>query len=609
MNELTAVERKALRAIVLRFAEEPFAAEAIERAFPGRVTGFEAELGLERLRARGIVETRRKAWGETIHALAPGLFVDWQRHFVPALREGALLDDEAVEPSYEPKAGFAKQLLFFLADAANVGIGLTQKGTFAKKDTQRLAARMDVGEEALAGLDIAYMHQDKLGKPLAVVYDAALRLGLARNGTAAVEIVRDRLEAWLSSPLPDIERRLTALWWDVYTPADVWLQHGAAAFRGMPPGRWFAVDRVADALLEAGVPTGGRTEAEAREALRAYWLEPMAAFGLAELGSAAGGSAARMPSPAEADEDESGWYVQPDFEVIVPPTAPFRARWELEACADYVGGDAVDRYKITKGSWERALGSGRDADALLAVVKAQARYGVPEPVEAALRQWSDAYGALTLEDVTLLRCRNAEDAAYLNGEAAFADCFVARLGELDFVVRRSKAKELADALKRQGFSLRLGGADPSGVSGGVADAAGARGATSEAPEAPEAPTTAPAPAAGGIVHSRRNAALFPLDPSPAGTKPLRERLSAAPQTWLRAMRKYHASTVRDLMETAIEARTSVRLVVDGREVELVPKRVTPGGADWIVHGYIDGEEAAVSSDACGEAQLLVPDQA
>jgi len=596
MTELTDVERKTLGLIVLRFAEEPFGAEALERAFPGRVTGFEAELALERLRGRGIVETRRKSWGETIHALAPGLFANWQRFFLPSLGERSLVEDEAVEASYEPKAGFAKLLLFFLADAANVGVGLTQKGAFAKKDVARLSARLDVDEAALDGLDIAYMHQDKLGKPLAVLFDAALRLGLVRGGAAALEIERSRLEAWLATPLPDVERQLQALWWDVYTPADVWLQHAAAAFRNMPAGRWFAVDRVADGLLEAGVPTGGRTPEEAREALAAYWLRPMAAFGLAELGVAAGGLAARMPAPLEVDEEESGWYVQPDFEVIAPPTTPLRARWALEACAEYAGGDAVDRYRITKSSWERALGAGRDGDALLAVVRDAARYGVPEPVEAALRQWTDAYGALTLEDVTLLRCRNAADAAYLKGEPLFADCFVAQLGELDFIVRRGKAKTLTDALKRQGFSLRVG-------RGGDGEASGddARGESDATPPQPTA--------AGGIVHSRRNAALFPLDPSPAGTKPLRERLSAVPPAWLRSMRKYHASTVRDLMETAIDARTSVRLVVGGREVELVPKRVTPMGADWAVQGYVDGEETTVASGECGEAQLLVPEQA
>ncbi|HZG84496.1 helicase-associated domain-containing protein [Paenibacillus sp.] len=594
MNELTNAERRTLEWIVLRFAEEPFDAGALERASRGRLTGYEAELGIERLRGRGIVETRRKAWGETIHTLAPGLLADWQAVFAPGLREAAT-PEEAVEPSYEPKAGFAKLLLFFVAEAATNGLTLTQKGTFHKKDVQRLASRIDVANEDLAGLAVDYLHRDKLDKPLAVLFDAALRLGLLRPGPGAVEPAPERIAAWLARPNGAIQEELTALWWDVYTPADVWLQHAAAAIRGLPAGRWFSLRRLADALLAAGVPTNGRTEEEAREAIAAYWAGPMAAFGLLELGACADGPAVRRPEPQRADEDD-GWYVQPDFDVIVPPTAPFAARWELEACAEYAGGDTVDRYRLTKASWERALARGREPERLLAALKAHALYGVPEPVETALRQWSAAYGAVTLEDVTLLRCRDAKDAAYIRGDEELSACLVAQLGELDFIVDRSKAKALADRLQRQGFSLRQAG-----------ERAPAAMEPSEDAAKPEEAARRSAPS--GIVYSRRNAALFPLDPSPEGTKPLRDKLAAVPQAWLRSLRKYHASTTRELLEAAIDVRTKVRLVVDGREVDFVPKRVAPSGADWVAQGYIDGEEASVTAAACGEAQLLVPEQA
>jgi len=596
MTELTDAERRTLEWIVLRFAEEPFDAGVLERASRGRLTGYEAELGIERLRGRGIIETRRKAWGETIHTLAPGLLADWQAAFAPRVREAAEMPEGAVEPAYEPKAGFAKLLLFFVAEAANSGLTLTQKGTFHKKDVQRLSARIDVVNEELAGLTVDYLHRDKLDKPLAVLYDAALRLGLLRPGPSAVEPAPERIAAWLARPNCVIQEELTALWWDVYTPADVWLQHAAAAIRGLPAGRWYSLRRLADALLAAGVPTGGRTEEEAREAIAAYWAVPMAAFGLLELGACADAPAVRRPEPPRADEDD-GWYVQPDFDVIVPPTAPFAARWELEACADYAGGDTVDRYRLTKASWERALSRGREPERLLAALKAHALYGVPEPVETALRQWSAAYGAVTLEDVTLLRCRNANDAAYIRGDAELSACLIAQLGELDFIVDKSKAKALADRLQRQGFSLRQAGER------------GSAPAPRETLEEAAMPEAARRSAPSGIVFSRRNAALFPLDPSPEGTKPLREKLAAVPQAWLRSLRKYHASTTRELLEAAIDVRTKVRLVVDGREIDFVPKKVAPSGADWVAQGYIDGEEASLTAANCGEAQLLVPEQA
>src|SRR5690606_28833702 len=136
----------------------------------------------------------------------------------------------------------------------------------------------------------------------------------------------------------DANAQLLSLWWDVYTPADIWLQHGAAAVRNIPRGQWFSVRRLAQALIEAGVTTSGRCDAEAEQSLFSYWLKPMAAFGLMELGMLPDGPAARL-LPYEEDEEEKLWYVQPDFEIIVPPAAPLLARWDLEACAEYCAGD------------------------------------------------------------------------------------------------------------------------------------------------------------------------------------------------------------------------------------------------------------------------------
>jgi hypothetical protein len=593
--ELTAAERKTLGLIVLASGEEPFTAEALEGSAQGRITGFEAELGIERLRERGIVVARKKSWGEIIHTMAPGLFTNWQQAFLPGIADCIVDDEQGVESLYEPKSGFLKQLLALLATAQHTGLTLTQKGTFHKKDLQRLQARIVLEEESLKGLNISYMHQDKLGKPMAILYDTALRLGLLRSGVSRVETVPSRLEEWLCQRLAAAERQLQTLWWEVYTPSDVWLQHGAAALRNVPEGRWLRLSKLASLLQTSGVPTGGRSGPEAEQALRAYWAEPMAAFGWLEFGTYRlhpnDPPETVVRKPAVTTDEEDGWYVQPDFEVIVPPTTPLRARWKLEACAEYAGGDTVDRYKITKESWERALAAGMEPEGLLESLKEFALYGVPDTVEASIKGWNASYGAMTLEDVTLLRCKHARDVAFLKNDASVSGFLTAQIGELDFIVSRSHIKLLLETLRRQGFSPRV-----------AAEAQDSEAANDSRHPAGAGDT-------GGIIHSRRNASLFPIDPAPPGTERLRERLERVPQAWLRSFRKYHASTVKELMETAIDVRTSVKLTVDGESVEIVPKRLQPLGSDWIVEGYVNGERASIASEACGEAQLLLPEQA
>lgn len=596
-EQLTSVEEQVLRIAVLRYAEEPFTSEALEEADPGRMTGFAAEVGIDRLRRRGVIETRKKAWGEVFHTLAPGLLTAWQRTLVPALGDprGCALEDDEVEPVVEPTAGFAKMLLSFLAMAANEGLALTQKGTFHKKDIQRIQSRIAAAEERLAGLDIHYMHEDKLGKSVAIVYDAALRLQLLRSGVSKAELREDALRAWLSQPRRRTEEQLLQLWWEVYTPNDVWLQHCAAALRNLPDGKWCGVEQVCSALLDAGVPANGRSREEARSVLQSYWLEPMAALGWLELG---GRARREAPGPAESidavrkrgfSEDEDGWYVQQDFEVIVPPTVPLASLWNLEACAEYAGGDTVERYKITKDSWQRALGRGWDGVALLEALAAGAAFPVPETVRTVIEQWSASYGAVVVEDVALLRCKHSRDATFLLKDESTAPYIRTQLTELDFIVSKPHVKQLIEALKKRGFTPRI-----------VED----RGETVEPAGQPAALGTS----SGGIIYSRRNAALFPLDAAPEGVERLREKLDQVPQAWLSSFRKYHPSTLRELVETAIDMRISVKLSVNGQEAELVPKQLRRSGKDWVVQGYIDGQAADVGPEEVGEIKLIVPEQ-
>src|SRR5690606_24572408 len=144
------LERRMLRAALLRFAMEPFTSEALEQAYAGQLTGFAVELALERLRERGIIVTRRKSWGETIHSIAPDVFDGWQRHYIPQL-DNAMLADESQAGLPEPKADLAKLILLIAAELERRRPALTRSGWLRKADAARLEGRMDVNCEALDG--------------------------------------------------------------------------------------------------------------------------------------------------------------------------------------------------------------------------------------------------------------------------------------------------------------------------------------------------------------------------------------------------------------------------------------------------------------------------
>ena len=47
---------------------------------------------------------------------------------------------------------------------------------------------------------------------------------------------------------------------------------------------------------------------------------------------------------------EELFYIQPDFEIIVPPEVSFRVRWELELYCENVAMDVMSIYRLSRAS-------------------------------------------------------------------------------------------------------------------------------------------------------------------------------------------------------------------------------------------------------------------
>jgi hypothetical protein len=595
---LTNTEEKTLRTIVVHFAEEPFTCESLESAAPWDLTGYEAEKGVAGLRRRGIVVTRKKAWGERLHMLAEGVFGAWQQAYIGLRPEEWTESAESVEPIYEPRRDLAAMLFGLLSYARRNGLQLTQRGTLHKRDLQRLAERLNLSDEGFSGFECAYMHQDKYPVVFAILYDAALRLGLIRNGLGQAVLDEQAVKMWLSQSGSVMNERLLSLWWQIYTPSDVWLQHAAAMLQALPGGRWASVSCLAQRLRELGAPLGGRSEAEASAALRSHWLLPMRALGWLEFGM--GGDDAgevewfrwkpAFGPQAERDGAEDGWYVQPDFEIIVTPGVSYSRRFDLEALAVYEGGDEVERYRLTKEAWEAAMDAGQDVKNMIENLRSGAKYGIPANVEDTLREWGERYGNVAVEQVTLLRCRDILHAEEIRQNPMTQPYILAALGDRDFIVRADQADELLALLERQGYSPRKASAREEHPGDGKRAAGDTGAGMSE-----------------GIVYSKRSAAIFPIDPNPPDVTELETLTGSVPHAWVKQFRRYHASTVRDVIETAIRIRTAVKLGRDDEVCMFYPRRMERSANCERAVGYIGGDEVALIPEEWSEVQLLLPE--
>jgi hypothetical protein len=589
-EQLTGIERSILQKIIIRFGQDPFTSEALEAAFPTVMTGHEIERGIILLRNRKLIETRKKAWGEIFHLLAYGQFVKLQHYFFgPQLLE-CIIPEQCVTPIIDRRRGFPKLLFFFLAVATYPGLTLSQKGGFHKKDVVKLERRLDVSDSDVDGLQMQYLHQDKMNRPVAIIFDAALRLGLVRQGFQRLDVLQDNVKSWLQQSEARMMDRLFTLWVDTYSPSDVFLQHVGAVLTNLPPSQWLSIRKLVQVLSDAGVIRSQQSESDTLRAVIDYWVRPMIAFGFFETGTcevtnqmeASEELVIRRTDYGFDQEDSPSWMIQPNFEVLVPPSMPYTARWLLESCAQFVTGDTIDTYLITRKDWERALENGQDCERLIDDLQQYNETSVPESIAWVLREWSDHHGSITIEEVTLIRCKNVLLATQLRVDSQFAQFAPQEMGPCDFIIPKQQLHAATAWLIKQGYA-------PFSV---------------KQTEHLSNDHTAHDHTL-GIIHTQRNGMLFPLDDDPPGMQQLREQFEGVPQAWTQHLRKYHPSTMRELLTTAIKLRTAVKVSNNHEQWLFIPKRVLVNGAEWIVHGYAFGHDSQLSSNETVDLQIIV----
>ncbi|AFH64346.1 helicase-associated domain-containing protein [Paenibacillus caseinilyticus] len=611
-NRLGAAEREVLHAVVRWAACEPFDAGALERALPGHLSGAEARAGLAGLLRRGLLFAFRKTWGEHTYLLPSDGFAMWQDVLFPGLPEGlgqgALFAD--ADGLGGSGVGLGGELFGVLAAAAQQGLKLTKHGTLHKKQIAKLAEGIRFEPGRLAGAGLKYAYGDTYPLELAVLLDLALRLGLLVQGDEELILRTEGLQSWLALPGAEQDRVLYGLWQGLALPGGAPLQHAVRLLEKLPEGVWFPAEAVISVLQDNGLAGGGESAAELAERLRGQWVAPLTAFGWLEEGRTPAGltvyrwTAQPWEGGGEAmpDTEEGQFMVQPDFDILVPPDVSQAVRWELACLSDLASADHVSLYKLSRQSVRRALEHGRTADEICSFLRAHAMYGLPENVEHTLQQWAKPFGRTRFVQAVLLRCADEETAEAVAKLPGAERYLVESSGAKDFIVEAGELKGFSALLEKAGFMA--------GLPQGSGEEKQRRYPKLEPASAQDARSVwASLEAAGsdkGMIYSRHSVACFQMEGSVPETADLYPRLGEIPAGWLRDYRTYHSSTRREMVEKAIELKTSLQLRLKGTDVKLVPRKMQETRGTWSVTGYgtEPGEGAADGSRVSEEIRLL-----
>ncbi|GAB6990521.1 helicase-associated domain-containing protein [Paenibacillus pini] len=613
-------EHLLMKLILERYAGQPFDEEHRADIQSETLSGAQLHLAFLSLRRKGYIEAVKKAWGERIYFIpSPQRFADIQTQFYPYTP--VLLDAEMIHVFHESKPGITLDLLHVLAYAAHQGLALTSKGTLHKRIMQKLSELSHLQSEDLEGLQLQYAHPEIYPLHTAVILDLLLCLGLIFQEPQAIMINEERLYAWLTSTVEEMNKVLFQKVIERYSQNNPVMQH----FRyfmcqpAVQQDKWFDITSLIEWMRDEGL-TSSYSLAEIENYATA-WLRILSGFGWGDSGQLNNERLAFKwnvtpsdmldPNPCkDIPSATEKFYVQPDFDIIVPPNVSYLNRWQLLCFTEVRQSDRMSVYRLTKNSVTEGVEKGLSISALREFLVTESISGVPDHIDITLEQWNREIGRTRIDEVTLLSCDTEEEGHRIAAHPLLVE-HIEQIGPRHFIVKHEGIPQIRKALDSLGLTAmkQIGGPAHDIINypliGTIPNQSSMSTGCLEHVDCTQTTTQ-------GLVYSGRNMHYFEKDNEIAESQSLFPGISQIPAIWYNSLRSYHTSTAQTIIEQAYAWETKVLLHLQGGSAEFIPRKILSN--PWEVEGdLLSGEKGEIRSvrrmttDDWDEMKLLLPE--
>ncbi|MGI2292928.1 helicase-associated domain-containing protein [Paenibacillus sp. GXUN7292] len=328
-------------------------------------SGVKCMIGLKQLEGAGILFALQRVWGERHYLMPTDIFLSWHIIFFPCAARPLDADQElALWGAGEVLAGarpLDRQMLSMLAELGRSGLKFTSKGLLPLPVAKRLAAAVDMKDNALQAIGLAASGSQP-SNAVAFLLAAALSLGLLARSEQALSWNMAKLHSWLAMPPNERISQLQTLVLDQAISNTKNTNAGeAAAYTQLDCGHWYNSSEVIayhQLLHQCG------------------WLDS-----IYDVKSKQTYIRKRLLGQYSGSEV----IVQANGEILVPADY-FLLRWELELVAEYVHDDHMAIYRLTKESLSRAAQYGRKRSDIIQLLQHHAGT-LPASIAAMLAEW------------------------------------------------------------------------------------------------------------------------------------------------------------------------------------------------------------------------------
>jgi hypothetical protein len=152
--------------------------------------------------------------------------------------------------------------------------------------------------------------------------------------------------------------------------------------------------------------------------------------------------------------DES-FYVQSNFEILVPCTMSPQILWNLDGFAELQKSDQMMVYKINKNSVYRALLHNYTPATINGFLEKYSKTPIAQNITYSISQWGTSYGRIEFQEAILLKCDTKELAEELTMSPKIRPFIKEQIGPCYLVIKKEGYDELTQILSAQGYMPKV----------------------------------------------------------------------------------------------------------------------------------------------------------
>ena len=556
---------------------------------------------LTRMRASGDLRAFAKLSGETVYAipyerlpqLYNNVFSDLSESYcdaVPASEDG--LQDVIMD-------------MFTLVDLiARERPAITKKGVLPKRTVDRWSEWLTLDPHQCRLLIERKQATTAYPDTLAVVLDLVLRAGLVEMEEGRLVCKPACLATWLKQTDAAIARTVHEVWMMTHCPTDPLARFVGFCLVTLPEGQWIDGVALAKQWHHIAVHKSRRT-VEAQLETMLGEINLLREIGMVETGRTQGGNPAfrRRRFAVTAAHEARPLYVQPDGDILLQAHAHYALHYMLLGFSKLVSNDRMRVYRLAPEAVAEALTRGWSIAQLMALLATHAVSGIPEMVKSSLQTWANAQARLHFEPVTAVTFANAEEASQFAAIPHLQQWLndLTRWTETVYIIRTSQLAAFQSELRS------LGLLEMTGIAEGEESAQDERISACDSMAEENDLRGDNEAATRGLFHSPFRYDAYRQRTSEPRTIDLYPDLDNIPAMWHREIRSYHASTLRAIVQRAIEWGCWIESIDEGNEdaLLLTPLQITDGPSPEL-EGYCAEEPVRLPLARLGKVRLVLP---